>query len=111
MRAWLLLRWLGVPFDEIIVPPYREDSRSALLRYSLTARVPVLLDGDLTIWDTLAIVEHMADAYPHVWPAGSRTARLRAQHLRGDAFELHDDALHHVVQRAGVTARCPNPKR
>lgn len=89
MRAWLLLRWLGVPFDEIIVPPYREDSRSALLRYSLTARVPVLLDGDLTIWDTLAIVEHMADAYPHVWPADP----ARRVFARSICAEMHSSFM------------------
>jgi glutathione S-transferase len=89
MRAWLLLRWLRVSFDEIIVPLYRKDSRAALLRYSPTARVPVLLDVDLTIWDTLAIVEHMADTYPQVWPAD----RARRAFARSICAEMHSSFI------------------
>lgn len=85
MRAWLLLRWLGLPFEEISVPLYRPDSRSALLRYSPAARVPVLIDDDLTIWDTLAIVQHLADRCPELWPADPH----RRAYARSVCAEMH----------------------
>lgn len=69
MRAWLLLRWLDVEFEEIMVSLYRADSRARLFLYSPAAKVPVLIDGPLTIWDSLAIVGHLEEAHPRIWPA------------------------------------------
>jgi glutathione S-transferase len=69
MRAWLLLRWLGCDFEEKLVRLYREDSLAAILPFSPSGLVPALLDGDLRIWDSFAIVLHMADLHPQVWPA------------------------------------------
>lgn len=85
MRAWLMLRWLDIPFDEITVPLYREDSRAALLRHSPTAKVPVLVDGDLTVWDTLAIAMHLSDARPQIWPAEPE----RRAYARSVSAEMH----------------------
>ena len=84
MRAWLLLKSLGVPFDEITVPLYREDSRSAVRALGgQTGLVPVLVDGSTTIWDTLAIFEHLFERYPAVWP-NDRAARARARSISGE---------------------------
>jgi glutathione S-transferase len=68
MRAWLLLSWLGCDFEEEVIGLYTPQSREAVRRYAPTGLVPVLLDGDLVLWDSLAIVLHMADSFPHVWP-------------------------------------------
>jgi glutathione S-transferase len=68
MRAWLLLKWLGVDFEERLIWLYRADSRALTLPYSPTGLLPALIDGDLRIWDSLAIVLHMADRFPQVWP-------------------------------------------
>lgn len=84
MRAWLLLRWLGLPFEEVTVPLYSAASRAALLRYSPAAKVPVLIDGDVTVWDTLAIVEHVAERHP-VWP----TDRAKRAYARSICAEMH----------------------
>lgn len=85
MRAWLLLRWLDIPFDEITVPLYRDDSRETLLRYSPTAKVPVLIDGDMKIWDTLAIVEHVAETQAQVWPSDPQ----KRAYARSICAEMH----------------------
>src|SRR5688572_18346032 len=69
MRAWLLLRWLDLAFEERIVSLYRPDSRDKLLLYSPAAKVPVLIDGPLTIWDSLAIVGHLGETHPRIWPS------------------------------------------
>ena len=69
LRAWLLLKWLGVDFEERLIRLYREGSHAETLPYSPTCMVPALIDGDIRVWDTFGIILHMADRHPEVWPA------------------------------------------
>jgi glutathione S-transferase len=71
MRPWLVLKHLGLPFDEIVVPLYHGDYRRHLLRYSPSVKVPVLKHGEYAVWDSLAICEYLSDIFPdrHLWPA------------------------------------------
>lgn len=86
MRAWLLLRHLGVAFEEITVPLYRSDSRAAVQALGgETGLVPVLREGGLAIWDTLALFEYLHERHGGVWPA-EPSARALARSLAG---ELH----------------------
>jgi glutathione S-transferase len=84
MRAWLLLKFLEVPFEEITIPLYTDKAREMVRKLGgETGLVPVLKDGDLTIWDTPAIFEHLFEVFPQTWPA--RTAdRARARSLSGE---------------------------
>ena len=61
LRGWLPLRQAGVDFEEVVIPLDRPEAKEALLRASPSARVPVLRHGDLTIWDSLAIGEYLAE--------------------------------------------------
>jgi glutathione S-transferase len=81
LRPWVLMRELGVPFAERLVP-FGSTDFGAL---SPSGRVPVLQDGDLSVWDSLAIVEYLAERHPGVWPADG-TARAWA---RSAAAEMH----------------------
>jgi glutathione S-transferase len=84
MRAWLLLKTLGVPFDEVTIPLYRTESRDAVRALGgQTGLVPVLIDSGAAIWDTLAIFEYLYESYPAVWPA-DRFDRARARSLSGE---------------------------
>ncbi|MEO0407964.1 MAG: glutathione S-transferase family protein [Cyanobacteria bacterium P01_A01_bin.135] len=85
LRAWLVLAKLELPFEEVLVPLSVETSKAALYRYSPSGRVPVYRDGDLTIWDTLAIAEYLAESHPQLWPqeAGQRA------HARAVSAEMH----------------------
>ncbi|HEX4269279.1 MAG TPA: glutathione S-transferase family protein [Steroidobacteraceae bacterium] len=84
MRAWLLLKMLGVPFDEVTIPLYRSESREAVRALGgQTGLVPVLIDHGTAIWDTIAIIEHLYEMYPAVWPA-DRFERARARSLSGE---------------------------
>jgi glutathione S-transferase len=84
MRAWLLLKTLEVPFEEVTIPLYRPESRGAVRALGgQTGLVPVLLDRGTAIWDTLAIFEHLYEQYPGVWPA-DKFARARARSLSGE---------------------------
>lgn len=84
-RAWLGLAKSGLPFEEILValdvPGYRERLRS----YSPAGKVPALREGDVVIWDSLAILEYVAEAAPQLWPRDA-TARAVA---RSVSAEMH----------------------
>jgi len=91
MRPWVLLRQFGIPFEEVML---RFDSfepnsqfKQAVSRLSPTAKVPVLIDDGLAVWDTLAICEYLADRHPdkNLWP---RHALHRAR-ARSLCAEMH----------------------
>ena len=88
MRPWVLMKQLGIDFDEVKLRfDFSEGSafRHAVARHSPAGKVPVLVDGALDIWDTLAITEYLAEKHPGVWPA-ERAARARARSL---VCEMH----------------------
>ena len=91
MRPWVLLRQAGIPFEEVLArfDSFDADSqfKATIAGISPTGKVPVLVDGDLTIWDTLAIAEYLAETYPekHLWPQ-NKAARARA---RSVCAEMH----------------------
>jgi len=87
LRAWLLFRHAGIAFEEEKVSFNAPDFAERIARYSPAGRVPVLIDGDLAIWDTLAIAEYVAEKFPdkQLWPA-DRAARARARSL---CAEMH----------------------
>ena len=70
LRAWLLLRELSIDFTEEKVSFNDPEWKSRVQKVSPTGRVPVLVDGDIVVWDTLAIAEHVAEQFPTagVWP-------------------------------------------
>jgi glutathione S-transferase len=87
LRPWLLLKHLGIPFEEEKLS-FNDPSFKARVRaVNPTGLVPVLVDGDLAVWDSLAIVEYVAEKFPEhgAWPA-ARAARARA---RSVCAEMH----------------------
>ncbi|HEY2731762.1 MAG TPA: glutathione S-transferase family protein [Polyangia bacterium] len=87
LRPWLLLEQLGIPFEEEKLS-FNDPTFSARVRaLNPAGMVPVLVDGDLAVWDSLAIVEYVAEKFPDrgVWPA-AREARARA---RSVCAEMH----------------------
>jgi glutathione S-transferase len=78
LRPWLAMRHFGLPFEEINVPLRLPESKAEITKYSPSGLVPLLLDGDLAIWDSLAILEYLADTHPDlgVWPADGRARAL-----------------------------------
>jgi len=87
LRPWLALRATGYPFRERKILLNREDTRAKLLAVSPTGKVPALIDGDLVLWESLAICETLAEWFPaaKLWPADA-TARA---HCRSVAVEMH----------------------
>jgi glutathione S-transferase len=70
LRAWLALEATGQPYDEVVIPLGRPETTEEILRWSPTGRVPALHDGEIALWDSLAICEHLAESFPEVglWP-------------------------------------------
>ncbi|MGH8144892.1 MAG: glutathione S-transferase family protein [Rhodanobacteraceae bacterium] len=85
LRPWVLMRECGIPFDEELEPFGAGSNWNAFRKFSPTGKVPCLVDGGTAVWDSLAITEYLAEAYPRVWPA-SRAARAFA---RCAAAEMH----------------------
>lgn len=85
LRPWLLLKHLGVAFEEIAIPLHASDAVAQIARYSPSGRVPVLLDGDEVVWESLAIAEYLAERYPAVWPTEAHQRTL----ARSAASEMH----------------------
>ncbi len=87
LRAWLFLKHVGVPFQEIRIPLDQPDTHAQIARYSPSGRVPVLLDGELAVWDSLAICEYVNEAVAGAngWPA-DRAERAVA---RSVSAEMH----------------------
>jgi glutathione S-transferase len=71
MRPWLAMTRAGLAFEDILVALRQLDTAQALESYSPSGQCPVLIDGDLTLWDSLAICEYVADRFPEagLWPA------------------------------------------
>lgn len=87
LRPWLLLQAFDIEFEEVNESLRHTGLRERLLRYSPTARVPVLIDGDLCVWDSLAICEYVNELYLDgaAWP---ESPEKRAQ-ARAITCEMH----------------------
>jgi glutathione S-transferase len=87
LRGWLALNQTGLPFEELLIPLDRPESAAALAQHTPSRRVPVLVEGPMRIWETLAIIEHLADTAPEarLWPED----RARRAHARALSAEMH----------------------
>lgn len=87
LRPWLLLAHFKIPFEEEVVFMRQPNTRERMLKVSPTGKVPSLKDGSLHVWESLAILEYIAEAYPQkaIWP---RLKAARA-HARSLSSEMH----------------------
>ena len=87
LRPWIALKQAGIAFNEVVVLLDQADTKARIAAYSPAGRVPVLIHDDLHIWDSLAIVEYLAETFPdkNLWPRDV-PARTRA---RSVTAEMH----------------------
>lgn len=87
LRPWLALKQAGLPFAETVIPLRQPDTAARIAEHSPSGRVPSLIHGGLTVWDSLAICEYVAELAPDagLWPA-DRAARAVA---RAVSAEMH----------------------
>lgn len=85
MRPWVLMQHLRIGFAERRLTLFSDDFHAVLRTLSPAGRVPVLVDGGTCVWDSLAIVEYLAEAHPGVWPV-DRAGRAQARSI---CAEMH----------------------
>ncbi len=87
LRPWLAMKVVGIAFEETVISLDAPDFKSRVTAVSAAGKVPVLVDGGISVWESLAILEYLAEKFPTngLWP---RDARERA-HARAAASEMH----------------------
>jgi glutathione S-transferase len=116
LRPWLALKQAGVSFTEVVIPLEQPETDAAIRRVSPTGRVPVLVDGGLTVWDSLAICEYAAERWPEarLWPE-DRALRAEARAVSAEmhaGFAALRERMSMHLRRAPMTiARTPEVER
>ena len=87
LRPWILLAHFKIPFEEIVIPLDEPTTRKRILAHSPNGKCPSLHDGAISVWESLAIVEYIAEKYPDkaIWPK-AKAARAYARSL---SSEMH----------------------
>jgi glutathione S-transferase len=87
MRPWIAMKVAGIPFEETVISLNAPDFKAQVGAVSGTGKVPVLIDGNVQVWESLAILEYLAEKFPNagLWP-GDAAARA---HARAVANEMH----------------------
>lgn len=105
LRPWLLMRALGIPFEDRIELFTEPDNYDDFRAFSPTGQVPVLIDGDRTVWDSLGITLYLAERHDGVWPQ-EREARAFAQcvvaEMHGGFGALRNDCTMNVGVRVAL---------
>jgi glutathione S-transferase len=112
MRPWLALRANDIAFEEVFIPLYTGDAdKQRILGFSRAGKVPTLIDGDVTVWDSLAIIEYLAERFPEagLWPedrADRAYARSISAEMHSGFMALRNECpmnLHRPVREAALS--------
>ncbi len=87
MRPWIAMKVAGIPFDEEVISLNAPDFKARVSPFSGTGKVPVLIDGDVHVWESLAILDYLAERFPQagLWPADPKARAL----ARAVSAEMH----------------------
>jgi glutathione S-transferase len=87
LRPWIAMKQIGLTFEEVVIPMAMPTTKAEMLKHAPTGLVPVLIDGDAVVFETIAILEHLNDRFPDagLWP---KDLAARA-HARSIAAEMH----------------------
>ena len=104
LRPWLAARHAGIEFDEIRIALDTPETAALLQHYSPSCKVPVWRDGDLVIWDSLAICEYFAEQVPALWPADA-AARAVARSVSAEMHSGFTALRTHMTMNARARGR------
>jgi glutathione S-transferase len=92
LRPWLLMRAFHIPFQEIVLPMRTEQFAKEVKDYSPAGKVPVLIDGDTVVWESLAIMDYLNDSFADcgIWPNDLKALAM----ARSIAAEMHSGFTH-----------------
>jgi glutathione S-transferase len=108
LRAWLAMKVLGIPFRELRIPLYGAGSKEKVLQHSPAGKVPCLVDGETRVWDSLAILEYLAERHPGMWPADA-AQRARARSISAEMHSGFPNLRQHMCMN--VRRRHPGKGR
>ena len=82
-RPWIAMKATGIAFEEVLISLEAKDFKERVLKVSGTGKVPVLVDGDIHVWESLAIMEYLAEKFPNakLGPPIPQHARMRVRSL------------------------------
>jgi glutathione S-transferase len=104
LRPWLLLKMLGLDFDEVLVPFVGGGEQPAFRAFSPTGKVPCLVVDGVTVWESLAIVETIAERAPAAWPEAT-DARAWARSASAEMHAGFEAIRHHCSMSCGQRVR------
>ena len=106
LRPWFAMTMVGLPFEETVIPLDKPDTKRRIAEHSKAGRVPILYHGKLRIWDSLAILEYLAETFPEkkLWPSG-QAARATANPRT--SVSARADFIAIVLHKASPARRFP----
>ncbi len=110
LRPWLLMKALDIPFEERIEPFLLPSNYDAFRAFSPTGQVPVLIDGERTVWDTMGLALYLADRHEGLWPtdaAARAWAQCAVAEMHGGFHALRSECVTNIGVR--VALRAPSP--
>ncbi len=108
MRPWIAMKVLGIQFQEKYIPLYGPGAKEQILLESPAGKVPILIDGGVRVWDSLAILEYLAEKHPQLWPSG-REARAAARSVSAEMHSGFPNLRNHMSMN--VRKRYPGKGR
>ena len=113
LRPWLVLKHAGIPFREHYLPIRSADWQAQIHSLSPSGKVPVLMDGDVRVWDSLAICEYLAERFPdkRLWPTASAAraeARAVSAEMHSGFQALRQNMFMNIRRRMPTHGRTPD---
>jgi glutathione S-transferase len=106
LRPWLAMKQMGLGFAEILIPLYTPTSHSEIIKYSPAGKVPILIDGEVSVWDSLAICEYLGEKFPTLpWLPEDRIARAIARSICAEMHSGFMNLRHHFPMNCRATIR------
>lgn len=104
LRPWLLLKHFMIPFEEKLIKLDLPTTNQEILKYSPSGKVPVLIDGDLILWESMAIMEYLNEKFPkkQMYPADAKqraVARVIANEMHSGFSQLRQHLSYHCKKR------------
>jgi glutathione S-transferase len=99
LRPWIAMKVLGIQFQEKYIPLYGPGAKEQILLESPAGKVPVLVDGAVRVWDSLAILEYLAEKHPVLWPS-DRAARAQARAVSAEMHSGFPNLRNHMSMNA-----------
>ena len=114
LRPWILMRELNIPFKETLVPFSSDNNWEEFRQFSPVGKVPCLHNGDTSVWDSLAIIEFLADRHEHVWPSDPKAkiwARCATAEMHSGFSTLRNICTMNVGLRINLHQISPSLQR